>query len=97
MNSLLPSIIRTVVPIVVTAIATFLAAANIDLGPEGYSALTAFLGALIGAVYYVVVRFLEQKFPWVGNFLGSAKKPVYTEPAATPPYTPADLDRTNGV
>lgn len=82
MNNLAPSLIRTFVPIVVTAVVTWLAAININLDPETVAALSTVIGAVIGGIYYTVVRVIERKVPWVGNFLGSAKKPVYIDPVA---------------
>lgn len=79
MNSFLTSIIRTYVPIAVGSLASYLALHGMELDATTLAGLTAFLGGIISAVYYLVVRLLEKKFPKVGVLLGVAAKPIYKE------------------
>lgn len=75
---MLPSIIRTLTPMVVALILG--QAARIGLGlDEG--AVTSIVTAVIGFAYYGLVRWLEESFPSVGRWLlalgFTGKKPVY--------------------
>lgn len=85
MSDYVASLIRTYVPIVVATVVTWLGNAGIILPEEASTALATVLGAVAGAVYYAVVRFLEKKYPWVGKFLGKASAPVYVAPADITP------------
>jgi hypothetical protein len=76
--SLLPSLIRTVVPLLVGILITWAAKAGLNLA-EGD--VTALLTALITAVYYATVRLIEQKFPAAGWLLGYPAAPTYGKPA----------------
>lgn len=80
MNDLITSLIRTWTPIIVGQLAGFLTAQGLDVGVDAIAGLTAFLGALFSAVYYLAVRLLERKFPQAGILLGSAKKVEYSAP-----------------
>lgn len=80
MSDFLTSLIRTYVPIIVGSFVGWLAVKGVSLDPNAIAGLTAFLGGLFSAVYYLVVRLLERKFPQVGILLGSTKKPEYTVP-----------------
>jgi len=79
MSDLFTSIVRTIVPVIVGSIASFLATKGIDLDAATLAGLSAFLAGLFSAVYYLIVRLLEQKFPQLGLLLGSKKTPEYTE------------------
>lgn len=94
------SIVRTATPIIVGAILTLLLSLGIEL-PEELAAelLTAIalaLTALVQIIYYVVSRFVEEKFPQFGFLLGIARTPdSYSPPLETnslskeaPAYTP---------
>lgn len=78
MADLVPSLIRTYVPILVGQVAAWLALKGVQLDDATVVAATAALGGLLSAIYYLLVRLLEQKFPQLGILLGSAKKPEYT-------------------
>ena len=80
-----PSIIRTVVPILVALIVGLGARAKIDLGPWS-DVLSQMIGGVVAAVYYTLARWLEThvkpKFGWL---LGAAKQPAgYVEPSVAP-------------
>lgn len=81
MSDFFTSLIRTYVPIIVGAVAGWLTAKGVHVDANAVAGLTAFLGGLFSAVYYLAVRLLEKKFPSAGVLLGSTKKPVYTNPA----------------
>lgn len=46
---------------------------------EAAAAISAGLTALLGGLYYFVVRVLAEKWPSVGALLGYNKKPAYFE------------------
>lgn len=79
MSDLFTSMVRTIVPIIVGSIASFLATKGIDLDAGTLAGLSAFLAGLFSAVYYLIVRVVEQRFPQWGVLLGSKKTPEYTE------------------
>lgn len=85
------SIIRTVVPIIVGAIASALATVGFQLSDKGQELIGTVLGALIAIVYYVAARALEQKFPAAGALLGKPSRPVYFD------KTPFDTDNAEEI
>lgn len=74
-SDLLVSLKRTLIPIVVGAVAASFLAGYVD--PV---ALERVLSGVISAVYYTVIRFAETKYPGVGVLLGSKAQPVYEKP-----------------
>jgi hypothetical protein len=70
---MLTSITRTVVPWLVALIGPWL----LQFAGVGENDLSAVLTVLIGAVYYVAVRLLEQRWPSVGVLLGRKGAPAY--------------------
>lgn len=70
-----PSIIRTLVPLAVGQIVAFFVSLGVEVSEDQEMALTVVLGFLVTAAYYLLVRFLEQKFPKLGGFLGWASTP----------------------
>lgn len=90
---MLPSLIRTLVPLIVQFLVAQLARRGIDAGP--YSELLAQLvGALVAAIYYAGVRFLESHRKAFGWLLGRPTAPSYDPPARAgddvPVAVPAD-------
>lgn len=78
-NTQITSIIRTLVPVLVGQILTWLAAAGIiDQTGELSALLIAVLTTVFTTLYYAIVRLLEakvsSKFGWL---LGVAKTPTY--------------------
>lgn len=71
-ENLLVSLKRTLIPIVIGAVAASFLADYVDP-----LALERVLSGVISAVYYVVVRFVETKFPGAGVLLGAKTQPVY--------------------
>jgi hypothetical protein len=76
--SVLPSILRTLVPLAVGYFAAWPVAKWLGLTDEQ---VTSLITAVITAVYYLAVRLLEQVAPQFGWLLGYASKPVYVPPS----------------
>lgn len=89
------SVIRTVVPMLVAAIASALVRLNIDPGPW-QSLIENLVGAAVGTAYYGVVRLLETHVkPWWGWLLLKAKPPVYGAPVAPDVTSPTGYAATD--
>jgi hypothetical protein len=76
-NDTLIGLIRTWVPIGVGAAISWLATNGLELDEETRTAAIVATTGAIQALYYTVVRLLENKVPAVGWLLGSAKTPTY--------------------
>lgn len=76
-----PSIVRTLVPVVVGQIAAYLATIGVVLPEDVMAAVTVILGFAFTTIWYLGVRFLEQKFPKLGVLLGWAAVPESYTPA----------------
>lgn len=70
-----PSFVRTLVPVAVGQIVAYIATLGIVVPGDVETALTVILGFIATTIWYVAVRFLEQKFPKVGILLGWAETP----------------------
>lgn len=80
-SEIIPSLIRTYVPIIVASIVTILGQIGVILPEEASVGLATFIGAVASAAYYLGVRLLERKYPIVGKFLlGSSRVPVSAKP-----------------
>lgn len=77
----LPSIIRTLVPIAVGQIVAYAGTIGLDIPANVEDALTVILGFAVATLYYLAVRFLEQRFPKLGALLGWAATPDGYTPA----------------
>lgn len=77
MSTFVTSLIRTVVPMCVGALAAWLLQIGIGLPDTAFTALEATLTVGLGATYYAGVRRLEQRWPAAGWLLGAAVQPVY--------------------
>lgn len=72
------SVIRTGVPAVVGAILAYFATEHGVVIDEGTGAAgITFFTALATSVWYVVVRWVEQRYPQAGWLLGLPKEPRY--------------------
>lgn len=80
LNNTVIGLIRTWVPIGVGAVISWLATLGLQLDSETQTATVVALTGVIQAVYYTLVRLLEDKFPAIGWLLGSAKTPNYGPP-----------------
>ena len=76
MSTLLASLIRTVVPVVVGLILSGLAQLGIEIDP---GPLTQTIDAVFIGGYYVLIRWAESRFDWVGWFLGLPSPPDYPD------------------
>lgn len=75
MPDLSASIVRTVVPLIVGALVTLVAHSGLNLDTVQATELVT---VVVTAVYYILVRVLEQHVsPNFGWLLGAAKTPVY--------------------
>ena len=86
--SLTPSLVRTIVPLIVGGLASILLASlGIVLPVEAASEV---MTVVLSGVYYSAVRVLERRWPALGVFLGSKQQPVYApgEIVANRPDTP---------
>lgn len=70
------SIRRTLIPLVVGWLLAQAARYGFSIPPES---LTGVLEPIFAGAYYVVVRWLEMKFPQLGILLGALKQPTYEE------------------
>lgn len=71
-----PSVVRTIVPVIVGQIGAYFATIGVTLPDDVMAGMTAILGFVFTAVWYLVVRFLEQRFPKLGILLGWAAVPA---------------------
>lgn len=71
-DALLTSLKRTLIPIIVGAVAASFIGPYID-----ESALRDLLAGLIAGGYYTAVRFIEVRFPEAGLLLGAMRQPSY--------------------
>lgn len=82
-SSVLPSVVRTVVPAVVALLLGWAARVGFDL-PTG--TVTLIVTAVILGAYYWLVRLIERRWPAVGRLLLALgltdKQPTYTRPPA---------------
>ncbi|MFE6000284.1 hypothetical protein ACFQ6C_26045 [Streptomyces sp. NPDC056454] len=94
-----PAAARTIAPIAVGAVLTFLATRwgiAVDEGTQEYLVLG--LSGVLSAAYYVVVLALESRWPRLGILLGSTARPTYEgkhrkasfRPATATPGSPED-------
>ena len=80
------SITRTLVPFLVALIGPWVLS-HLGVGEE---ALTSWLTVVLGAIYYVAVRALEERWPQAGWLLGAPGAPTYDgrHEAGTSPTIP---------
>ena len=97
--NILPSLVRTYVPIVVGYIIGWVSTLGVHVDPDRKAALVAVVGAAASAAYYLLARLLERKVPSLTWLLGSSLQPVEykyaaqtTPPPVTAPIAPAVPD-----
>lgn len=96
--TLIPSLIRTYVPIAIGALIAWLLTLGVELDPSAEQGLTVALTGILIAVYYTIIRLLEKKWPALSVLLGSKQMPAaYTADGAAvittlpaPPEDPAE-------
>jgi hypothetical protein len=85
MNALVASIIRTLVPHIVTQIASLFLMLNIQVPDDIRLQLSGVVGFVLFAIYYGGVRILEQQWPGIGVLLGLTASPdTYSKGNDTP-------------
>lgn len=79
MGDLITATIRTIVPAMVSYFTVYMSARGLELDSVTVTSIeTAFIGLATG-VFYLAVRILAKKWPWVEALLGSKKTPEYKE------------------
>lgn len=73
-DDFLVSLKRTLVPIVVGAVAASFIGPHVNLG-----SLENVVSGVVSAVYYSVVRYVEMYRPNIGLLLGARKLPIYVD------------------
>lgn len=83
MDSIFTGFLRTIVPALVGGFVAWLATVGILVEPSVEnslaSAIILFLGSILTGLYYLTVRWLATKFPWLEKLIGSSKTPEYKE------------------
>lgn len=77
--NVVPSVVRTGVPLVVGVGVSFAAAKGIHVSPETEAQVVVLLGAVAASLYHWVVRLLEERWPRFGWLLGIAHAPDYRQ------------------
>lgn len=79
MNSFVISQIRTLTPIAVGALISWLTLQGVQIDNDAQLALAVGITGLLQGGYYLLARLLEKQFPQLGFLLGSPKQPNYKE------------------
>lgn len=79
-----PAVVRTIVPFIVGWIASVLLLINVTLTDAQRDSLSGLITLILGALYYIAVRWLEQRFPQLGWLIGSTKQPTYVNDKTIP-------------
>lgn len=96
-SDLLPSLIRTWVPVMVGGLLSWLATQNLKVSGGVQDALATLLTSAVIALYYTLVRILEQRWPAFGLLLGTANQPSYAASGApAPPAAPVPVPEPPG-
>lgn len=82
MSDFVISLVRTVVPVVVGSLLSWLITLGIELPADAGSSLSLGIQALVIALYYAGARWLELRWPAFGYLLGTKKEPVYVTPVS---------------
>ena len=74
--TLVPSLIRTYVPIVVGAFIAWLVTLGVEIDDSIQAGLVTALTGILIAAYYTVIRLLEKRWPKLSVLLGSSQIPA---------------------
>lgn len=77
MSNLITAIIRTIVPVIVGYLTTWLISLGINLDQTIWDGFSNQLVLIVSGVYYAAVAWAETHWPWVGWLLGLARRPAY--------------------
>ena len=84
-GTIVPSLARTYVPVLVGAFLSWLITAGIlptDFPADAQAGLIVTTTGVVIGCYYTLVRFLERRWPWIGVLLGSTQQPyLYVNPS----------------
>lgn len=83
MSQMLPSLIRTYVPLGVSFLVSWLLTLGIPVNDNEKALVISGFSSIIAAAYYAGARVLERRFPWATVLLGSSVQPTNYAPAAT--------------
>lgn len=83
------SVIRTVVPILVGSVISWLASRGVKVDE---ATILPMIDAAVAAIYYAGVRALEHRFPRAGWLLGSPGAPSYSGAPASAPIGPVPVN-----
>jgi hypothetical protein len=79
-NTLVPSLIRTYVPVVVGSLVAWLITLGVEVDESLQVGLITALTGLLIAVYYTVIRLVERKWPKLSVLLGTTQIPAVYAP-----------------
>lgn len=79
MGDLITATIRTVVPAMVTYFTIYMSARGLELDSVTVTGIETAIIGLATAAFYLAVRVLAKKWPWIELLLGSKKTPEYKE------------------
>lgn len=80
MKDLIPSLIRTYVPIGVAFVVGLLTDNGVVVSDETSTAAVLAISGIAGSIWYALARTLESRNPLFGWLLGSPRTPSYNEP-----------------
>ena len=87
MSDFITAGIRTISPMIVGAVASWLITLGLTVSEDLKSSLVVLITFALSAAYYLIVKALERKFPQLGWLLGSPKQPVYGDKGEDKPAT----------
>lgn len=79
MGDLITATIRTVVPAMVSYFTVYMSARGLQLDNVTVTGIETAIICLATGLFYLAVRVLAKKWPWVELLLGSKKTPEYKE------------------
>ena len=79
MGDLITATIRTITPAMVTYFTVYMSARGLQLDSVTVTAIETAIIGIATAAFYLAVRVLGKKWPWVELLLGSKKTPEYKE------------------
>ena len=81
-----PAFLRTYVPLAIAAVVGWLATLGINVSDAAQTALAIGIGGVVSAAWYTLIRWAEQRWPWLGALIGSTKTPDGYSSGDSDPY-----------
>jgi len=81
MNDFITATIRTVTPMIVGAVVSWLVTLGLGVTAEFQAQLIILTTFILQVAYYLIVKAAEKKWPKIGILLGVPKEPVYGDKA----------------